>query len=505
MPRLDVSMEKVEMTPEHIHEHTHHTYARWLPRLHQRFLAIRRAVPRSMLHPLLLLTFLTISCIWVLPTTFSALGATSTVKRKQFCAAWYDPISMPAWYNSGMSPSDTPVGASSFALAEGINVPAGVERNGELASLTCPEQKGNLSAPTAFKNSLLSRQQQFIDAIRIKNPASAAAWENELPTLADLSSTLSLTPSGSGIDPIAGKIAMNLVWQTIQTTPGVRGALKAATTTGQPKKFQMKYTLTCNGNTMTCSSLDACGVMAVKCDALLLPRDYKGPGVYPFDQYWFTVGIHASVTVKEYGVPNSTEVVIAPPVHLTYVTDTSQYKIIPDESPESRADIGMERNTAVYQFPPQYDNAIPEALDVQIVFNLKRTILIQAWAMFIVVMMWIMSSVNLLGTLDHVWLRPREVPLAMGVGAIGLVFAVPAQRNSIPGIPPIGIVLDVGSFFWCVLMVMISASLLMSAGYADYYYGRETRSKLKALYQKQQEERKLACEVGITAQVEKAD
>jgi hypothetical protein len=67
--------------------------------------------------------------------------------------------------------------------------------------------------------------------------------------------------------------------------------------------------------------------------------------------------------------------------------------------------------------------------------------------------------------LDHAFLRPREpVPPTIGF-SIGLLFALPAMRNTQPEVPPIGVAVDVLGFFWNMSITALvgCSGVLMSA------------------------------------------
>lgn len=56
-----------------------------------------------------------------------------------------------------------------------------------------------------------------------------------------------------------------------------------------------------------------------------------------------------------------------------------------------------------------------------------------------VLQMWIISTVMFINCIDFVMLRPREVPAAMHAASIALIFALPGIRNSMAGVPPLGV------------------------------------------------------------------
>ena len=92
--------------------------------------------------------------------------------------------------------------------------------------------------------------------------------------------------------------------------------------------------------------------------------------------------------------------------------------------------------------------------------------------MFLVVMMWILTVVQSTAAIDYIFLRPREIPAAANVAAIALILALPGIRNSQPGIPPIGTVTDIGSFFFVELIAIGTATLLLCGQFGQFRSAR---------------------------------
>lgn len=97
---------------------------------------------------------------------------------------------------------------------------------------------------------------------------------------------------------------------------------------------------------------------------------------------------------------------------------------------------------------------------VYVTLNIKRNVIIQFFAIFIAVVMWVVS-ISALILASTVWIRHRKVepPTIAVVGA--LLFALPAMRNNVPGNPEIGVTFDVASYFWCLLIAAVSVIMLM--------------------------------------------
>ncbi|KAJ3189061.1 hypothetical protein HK101_008966, partial [Irineochytrium annulatum] len=102
--------------------------------------------------------------------------------------------------------------------------------------------------------------------------------------------------------------------------------------------------------------------------------------------------------------------------------------------------------------------------------RVTRAFTTKFFSMMVLIVMWVLSLLSMYMSAT-IWIRERKVePPTLGL-AISLVFALPALRNSQPGIPPIGCVADVIALFWTVALATISVSML----YMNYIvkYGKE--------------------------------
>eukprot|EP00668_Euglena_longa_P002315 GGOE01002670.1.p1 GENE.GGOE01002670.1~~GGOE01002670.1.p1 ORF type:complete len:364 (+),score=92.96 GGOE01002670.1:1073-2164(+) len=106
-----------------------------------------------------------------------------------------------------------------------------------------------------------------------------------------------------------------------------------------------------------------------------------------------------------------------------------------------------------------------------------RTGLTKFFSIFIILLMWGLSSMVFAYAIDIIFIRPREpAPPAVGF-FIATLFALPAVRNVQPDAPAIGARVDVIGFFWNMVMVGL-ATLLMLSGLAGYHkYGGRQHSK----------------------------
>ena len=97
---------------------------------------------------------------------------------------------------------------------------------------------------------------------------------------------------------------------------------------------------------------------------------------------------------------------------------------------------------------------------VSIDLSAIRSITTKFFSVFIIIYMWFLSlsAIVLASTL---WYRERKVePPTIGFIA-SLLFALPAIRNTQPGVPSIGCTADTAGFMWNMFLVLVSVVLLM--------------------------------------------
>ncbi|KAJ3314775.1 hypothetical protein HDU76_002359, partial [Blyttiomyces sp. JEL0837] len=92
-------------------------------------------------------------------------------------------------------------------------------------------------------------------------------------------------------------------------------------------------------------------------------------------------------------------------------------------------------------------------LELQLKYSRSGTT--QFFSVLIMVIMWALSiwSITLATTL---WTRDRKVEPPTLAVSISLLFALPAVRNTQPGVPAIGCTADVVSFFWAMVLAACS-------------------------------------------------
>jgi len=102
----------------------------------------------------------------------------------------------------------------------------------------------------------------------------------------------------------------------------------------------------------------------------------------------------------------------------------------------------------------------PTTSIVYLDLSVKRPPTTKGFAIFVVIVMWLLTLGVMVATFQVVF-RQREVaPPLIGV-LVALLFALPAVRNTQPAAPPIGTLLDTVSLFWNMMLVALCAITLM--------------------------------------------
>ncbi|KAJ3216193.1 hypothetical protein HDU67_009842 [Dinochytrium kinnereticum] len=127
---------------------------------------------------------------------------------------------------------------------------------------------------------------------------------------------------------------------------------------------------------------------------------------------------------------------------------------------------------------------IPEVIDVSddgnglllsVRVRVLRSFTTRAFSIFVMGVMWILSILTFCLALSP-WIRNYRAEAPTLAIPNTLLFALPAIRNSQPGVPAIGCTADVISFFWCEMLTAVS-SLTMLANYIIFtYYPPKSRT-----------------------------
>ncbi|CAN1213114.1 DUF4436 domain-containing protein [Tumidithrix helvetica PCC 7403] len=107
------------------------------------------------------------------------------------------------------------------------------------------------------------------------------------------------------------------------------------------------------------------------------------------------------------------------------------------------------------------------AEEIGVKIKISRSIITKAFAMFILIAMWLVPLAVLFMALA-VLLQNRPAELGMFAYMGALLFALPAVRNIQPGIPPVGTLTDFLSFFWAELLVAIAQMIIFYCWFTRY-------------------------------------
>ncbi|KAI9145140.1 hypothetical protein BKA69DRAFT_665394 [Paraphysoderma sedebokerense] len=93
-------------------------------------------------------------------------------------------------------------------------------------------------------------------------------------------------------------------------------------------------------------------------------------------------------------------------------------------------------------------------------FDLKRSQLTQFFAIFVVILNWLLSLIMGFFAVQ-VLLKNRKVEPGALVPPCALLFALPSLRNVQPSAPPVGATTDILGFFWNMAIVAVSAMVVI--------------------------------------------
>jgi hypothetical protein len=90
-----------------------------------------------------------------------------------------------------------------------------------------------------------------------------------------------------------------------------------------------------------------------------------------------------------------------------------------------------------------------------VVLDIQRSGTTVGFAVFVMVMMWLLAIAAVIITVRFL-LRRHRLELGFTGMFVGLLFAFPAIRNALPGIPPVGVLNDFLAFLWAEAIIAIS-------------------------------------------------
>jgi len=175
------------------------------------------------------------------------------------------------------------------------------------------------------------------------------------------------------------------------------------------------------------------------------------------------------------------------PMLFQFEQSTNSYYIHQEFDDMEVRSAGYDPMSDTYLFPAKYDQATSNSIHLVNVFKMRRSAIVIAWSMFVVLMMWFLSVGMLLTVLDLYW-RPRSMYNGMQYSAIGLLWTIVFVRGTQPDVPPIGIVIDIAGFLWNWLFVAIAALICMGTSYEQYRHGDNVRKEQQDKAEKQVKE-----------------
>ncbi|KAG1667194.1 hypothetical protein FOA52_004189 [Chlamydomonas sp. UWO 241] len=449
-----------------------------LAQLGRRYLKFRHRVPRFLLFPSIMLVFMALCCSWVLPITFYSMDLSQNTVTIDECYMLYGKLPP---YNVGTQ------NTSANNLV--VNASRGCFIGGVEAEATLPN----------FRQALVENEDAIVGNITDGRAEAEAFWNYDLPDLFYTGCAATLKPRGK-INPNDGLMNLVLSWKTSTAYPRnggpdprngggnpqaiqrhqvpVSNGTRINNVTGVVERnaFVITWNIQCNQESATCASDEACGVILIDCGTDLVSEPGRALAMYPFDRYYFAADI--SVTADVVSIITGESIRIGVPMVFTFSQSTNAYYIDQHFNDGELAASGFEQLQAVFFFPPLEAFGTSNSLAIRNIFKLRRTKIVVAWSMFVVVMMWLLSVGMLLSVLDFYW-RPHDMYNGMQFSAIGLLWTLIFMRGTQPDVPPIGIVIDVAGFLWNWLFVAMSSLICMGYSYEQYKHGDKHREMEK--------------------------
>lgn len=91
---------------------------------------------------------------------------------------------------------------------------------------------------------------------------------------------------------------------------------------------------------------------------------------------------------------------------------------------------------------------------IDLIFNIKRANSTKTFAIFIIIMMWLLALSTCI--VEIYWATTRKIDTTIFAWMGTLLFAMVPLRNAMPEVPPIGVFADYISFFWAEIIVSLS-------------------------------------------------
>lgn len=123
---------------------------------------------------------------------------------------------------------------------------------------------------------------------------------------------------------------------------------------------------------------------------------------------------------------------------------------------EGLVPISMEMFGSVHGFKVLTEADTESAADfASVTMKIKRASTTLAWATFVMITLWLMA-LSVAGVTFFVLITKRRLEFASFTWIGAMLFAFVSFRSAAPGVPPIGSLFDVMSFFWAEIIVALS-------------------------------------------------
>lgn len=174
----------------------------------------------------------------------------------------------------------------------------------------------------------------------------------------------------------------------------------------------------------------------------------EGPSIerYPFDQYEFTLIFKVERVVDPGTVPEGSESAIGSDAELEPVAMT--------------VDLTAEINDFTVGVTDSTDDLGESVEGIGVDFSVQRPLTTVLWAVGVMVLMWGLAIVGVFIVWAFVMWGIEYPMWAVGY-YLGVLFAMPPLRSSLPGSPPPGTLLDFVAFYWAVGIIVVTLMTLI--------------------------------------------
>ncbi|NLA34321.1 MAG: DUF4436 family protein, partial [Actinobacteria bacterium] len=173
----------------------------------------------------------------------------------------------------------------------------------------------------------------------------------------------------------------------------------------------------------------------------------EGPSIerYPFDEYAFTLIFKVERVIDPGTVPEGSESAIGSDAELETIPMT--------------VDLTAETNDFSVSVADSTDSLEDPVEGVGVDFAAQRPLTTVLWAVGVMLLMWGLAIVGVFIAWAFVMWGIEYPMWAVGY-YLGVLFAMPPLRQSLPGTPPPGTLLDFVAFYWAVGIIVVTLMTL---------------------------------------------